>query len=74
MAHCRQIVTRSAAEVRHRGIPKAAANPIGFDGAAWWPGNSFVIDARGRVVCWLKGENRPARMQASFGVAELEFD
>ena len=68
---CRQIVERTAADVKARGMPRLAANPIGFDGATWWPGNSFAFAADGTLAIWLPGENRSERMQASFGVTTM---
>jgi len=67
----RQVVERAAVRIREAGIPRAGANPIGFDGEVYWPGNSYAVDAAGRVVMWLKGENDPVRMSASLAVADM---
>ena len=60
---CRGVVEKAAQQARLTGMPKAGANPLGFDGETWWPGNSYAVDARGEVVLWLPGENRPERMR-----------
>ncbi|MBI2440048.1 MAG: carbon-nitrogen hydrolase family protein [Lentisphaerae bacterium] len=65
------VVQRAVKDVQRRRVAKLGANPIGFDGETWWPGNSFAIDATGKVLIWLEGENRPSRMKAAVGVAEL---
>jgi len=62
---CRSGVERSAEEVRRRGIPKICANPIGFDGETFWPGNSFAVDGKGNIILWIPGENRPGQMKDS---------
>jgi predicted amidohydrolase len=69
--YCRGIVTRAADRIRASGVPKMGSNPIGFDGEAWWPGNSYAVDAAGRVALWMKGENRPALMRSSVEVADI---
>jgi predicted amidohydrolase len=70
-AECRAVLDSACKKVAQRGIPKLGANPLGFDGATWWPGNSFIIDAQGRVAAWLPGENDPARMAPAIAVAEI---
>jgi len=70
----RGVVERTGEQVRAWGVPKASANPIGHDGETWWPGNSFVLDARGAVCAWLHGENLPARMAPAVGVADLPLE
>lgn len=70
-ANCRTVVDRAAERVREEGVPRAGANPSGFDGETWWPGNSYAVDAGGRVALWLKGENRPARMGSSLGIVDM---
>lgn len=67
----RAVLQRATQDARKRQVAKLVANPIGFDGATWWPGNSFVIDAAGKTLAWLEGENRPAQMKAAVGVADL---
>jgi predicted amidohydrolase len=67
----RQVVERAAERIREAGVPRAGANPIGFDGEVYWPGNSYAVDAGGRIVMWLKGENDPARMAASLAVGDM---
>ncbi len=61
-AACRRVVEQAARKSRATGMPKAGANPLGFDGKSWWPGNSYAVNAQGEVVLWLPGENRPERM------------
>ncbi|MBI2438608.1 MAG: carbon-nitrogen hydrolase family protein [Lentisphaerae bacterium] len=67
----RAVVERAVEDIQRRRVAKLGANPIGFDGETWWPGNSFAIDATGKILIWLEGENRPSRMKAAVGVAEL---
>jgi predicted amidohydrolase len=70
-AECRAVIEGASKEVAQRGIPKLGANPLGFDGETWWPGNSFIIEGDGRVAAWLPGENDPARMAPAIAVAEV---
>lgn len=67
----RRVVTAAADSVSKQGVARIAANPIGFDGEAWWPGNSYAIDATGRIVIEIPGENDPVRMHASLALGEL---
>jgi predicted amidohydrolase len=67
----RKVVEIAATDVAHRGIPKLAANPIGFDGEEWWPGNSYVIDGNGSILLNLRAEGRPSDMTASVGAVDL---
>lgn len=71
--NCRRVVERAAQRVKERGIPLLGANPVGYDGATWWPGNSYGVDAGGTVRLWLKGENRPERMENAFAVGTMPF-
>lgn len=70
-ASCRRVVDRAAERIREHGIARMGSNPVGFDGETWWPGNSYAVDAQGQVRLWLPGENRPARMIGSVGVADM---
>ena len=70
-AQCRRVVELAAAEVKSRGVPKLSANPIGFDGHTWWPGNSYAVGADGVVLAWIPGENDPARMKPAVSVFDL---
>lgn len=72
-AQCRRVVERAAAQMKSAGVAKIGANPLGFDGETWWPGNSYGLDATGAVRLWLPGENRPARMKIRVAVAEMSF-
>lgn len=64
-------VESSVREVAARGIPKVSANPVGFDGETYWPGNSFIIGSDGQILLWLRAENNPARMHSSVGVTDV---
>ncbi len=52
----RSCVFGAAAEIAERGIPKVSANPRGFDGELWWPGNSYVLSGDGEILLWIEGE------------------
>jgi len=49
-------VVGAAADIAERGIPKVSANPLGFDGELWWPGNSYALSGDGEILLWMKGE------------------
>lgn len=67
-------LARSAELVHSSGIPHLIANPVGFDGETWWPGNSFIIDGEGVVRGVLPGEKRAACMKPAFVTGEVEAD
>jgi len=67
----RDTIRNAALDVAEHGIPRLAANPIGFDGETWWPGNSYAIASNGTIVATIPGENSPNRMQACIAVEEL---
>jgi hypothetical protein len=54
-----------------RKTPRAAANPIGFDGETYWPGNSYAVGADGKVYLWVKGCAVPSQMRPSVNVADV---
>lgn len=68
---CRANLEKAMKRIRDERRSVLAANPIGFDGETWWPGNSYAIDTAGDVVLWLKGENRPDHMKPSVAVGDL---
>jgi NAD+ synthase (glutamine-hydrolysing) len=72
-AQCRRVVDLAAQDVRMARVAKVGANPLGFDGETWWPGNSFGLDATGAIRLWLPGENCPERMASRIRVADLPF-
>ena len=49
-------VDAGAEKAAKRGIAEISANPLGFDGDIWWPGNSFAVSKNGDVLLWMKGE------------------
>ena len=49
-------------DYRAQGMIQLIANPVGFDGENWWPGNSFIVDKNGDVGALLAGEHRPGHM------------
>jgi predicted amidohydrolase len=63
--------TRAAADAMKRKTPRAAANPIGFDGETYWPGNSYAVGADGKVYLWVKGCAVPSQMRPSVNVADV---
>lgn len=71
--NCRRVVSRAALTAKQSGMPKMSANPVGFDGETWWPGNSYAVDAAGHVVLSIKGENQLSRMQSVVAVAEISL-
>jgi predicted amidohydrolase len=73
-SNCSKVVSRAAESVKAARMPRLGANPIGFDGETWWPGNSYAIDGLGNVVSWLKGENHPSTMVSSIAVADMPLD
>lgn len=64
-------VERRAAAMIGGGPAVAAANPVGFDGETYWPGNSYVIDSSGTVQLWMCGVRTPSDMRPSVGVCNL---
>jgi predicted amidohydrolase len=69
--NCRTIVEKSAAHNTTLGIPRVAANPVGFDGETWWPGNGYAVGGNGEILCWVEGENRPERQLSRLGFANI---
>lgn len=69
----RAIFERTGGKCAQDGLARIGANPIGFDGEVYWPGNSCIIDRFGHIRAWLPGENVVSRMHPSVAVAELEF-
>lgn len=67
------LIDRTAEEVARREIPKISANPVGFDGEIFWPGNSFAIDGKGRLILWMPGENRPEQMKDAVMLRKLRM-
>lgn len=70
---CLSVILRTVEDVKCRAMPKICANPIGFDGETFWPGNSFAIDASGKIVLWMEGENNPDRMEAKVEVKNIRI-
>jgi len=52
----RSCVINATVDIAKLGIPKVSANPLGFDGEIWWPGNSYAISSDGEILLWLKGK------------------
>lgn len=44
---------------------------LGFDGETWWPGNGYAVSAKGEILAWVKGENRPDRMVSRLSYADI---
>lgn len=68
-----QVVERAAEQVATTGRPRLAANPIGFDGSHYWPGNSYAIEGNGAIRIWLHGTCVPDEMQPAIGVEEINI-
>lgn len=69
----RRVADGAARKVAEERIPRIGANPIGFDGETYWPGNSFAIDATGTIRLWMKGTHVVARMAPSVEVADMQI-
>ncbi len=67
----RKVVDGAAAGIGKHGLPKVGANPIGFDGQTYWPGNSYAINADGSVPMWLEGTHLVAAMHPRIATAEV---
>jgi predicted amidohydrolase len=67
----RRVVDRAAAGNIEMGIPRAGANPVGFDGETWWPGNCYALGSGTEVLCWVEGENRPEHQVSRLGFADI---
>ena len=67
----RRVVDGTIKRVAEQGIPRMGANPIGFDGETYWPGNSFAIDATGIVRLWMMGTHVVARMAPSVEIVDM---
>lgn len=70
----RRVVERGAKATAAQGIPRIGANPIGFDGETYWPGNSFGADAHGVVRLWMPGTHLIAEMVPSVAIAEMPVE
>jgi predicted amidohydrolase len=70
----RRVVDAAAAGNEALGIPRAAANPVGYDGETWWPGNGYVLGMGNQVLCWVEGENRPEHQVSQLGFADIPID
>lgn len=68
---CHRVVESAAAGNIKLGIPRVAANPVGFDGETWWPGNGYAVGADGAILCWVEGENRPDQQLSRLGFVEI---
>lgn len=69
--NCRKVVEGAARQNAKLGIPRMAANPVGFDGETWWPGNGYAVSATGEILAWVEGENRPDRMVSRLGFLDI---
>ncbi|MBI3987888.1 MAG: carbon-nitrogen hydrolase family protein [Lentisphaerae bacterium] len=65
------VVEGAAKATAKSGIPRLTANPVGFDGETYWPGNSYVVDGSGKVLLWIKGTKVLERMQPSMSVTDI---
>ena len=70
---CAAIVANAAVAAGRDTLCRLCANPLGFDGETWWPGNSFALNADGKITLWMKAENRPEFMTPSVGVTDMVF-
>jgi predicted amidohydrolase len=71
LANCRNVVESAAKANAQDGLHRVAANPVGFDGETWWPGNGYAVSGKGEILAWVEGENRPERMLSRLGYVEL---
>jgi predicted amidohydrolase len=58
-------------DAARRHTPRLAANPIGYDGESYWPGNSYAVGADGQIYLWVRGTAVPSRMHSSIHVVDL---
>lgn len=56
------IVSAACRRVKEERTARVCANPVGFDGETYWPGNSYGISADGSVALHLAAENDPMKM------------
>jgi predicted amidohydrolase len=70
----RRVVERGAKATAAHGIPRVGANPIGFDGETYWPGNSFGVDAHGVIRLWMPGTHLITEMRPSVAIAEFPVE
>ncbi len=71
LSNCRTVVEKAAQNPLAAGIPRLSANPVGFDGETWWPGNAYALSGAGAILAWVEGENRPEKMISRLGFADL---
>ena len=56
---------------RNMGMRYVVANPVGFSGEDYYPGNSWITDQDGKVLVHLRGTSDVRKMRDSIGVAAI---